>query len=506
MSENASADFIKMTVPGHVSYLPVCQSCVRAFAQKIGFGGREIFDIELSVEEAVSNVIKHAFDPQDAETFDIICRRIPLGLMITIKEKGIPFDPGTLAPYDPAALAQDESASGLGLFLMKKAVDEVSFHNLGPEGKETRLTKYFSSKNIEQYFSADELKPHAEAPPQQAAAAVKIDYDVRRLLPEEAIEVSKCAYKSHGYTFFDDHIYYPERIVELNETGEMISAVGVTKENVFMGHAALVYPTPQARTAEWTFGFVNPEFRSQGFLKRSYDFLVDLPKRWPLAGIYSYCVTNHEISQKTVARFCIQDCGILLATSPSTWEFKGLESDTSQRMSVVLSFKYLSAPAPLVLYAPAHHRDMIKRLYAHAGAQHRFAEPDPGQNALQPGASVMETGVNMSESCADITLRRCGSQAPRELQALVRELCLKQIATINLFIRLEDPSAFSMTAEFEKLGFFFAGILPCGDIGDTLILQYLNNVPLDYNKLRLHTAMAHDILAYIKQCDPHACL
>jgi hypothetical protein len=294
--------------------------------------------------------------------------------------------------------------------------------------------------------------------------------------------------------------------VELNNTGEMISAVGVTKGGVFMGHAALVYPTPAARIAEWTFGFVNPEFRSQGFLKRSYDFLVNLPKRRSLAGLYSYCVTNHEISQKTVARFGINDCGILLATSPATWEFKGMDSDTSQRMSVVLSFKYLGEPAPLTLYAPAHHRRMIERLYAHIGARHCFAEPGPGQAAPAPAASVMETSVNMSESCADITISRYGSQAPRELRLLVRELCLKQIATLNLFISLEDPATFSMTEEFEKLGFFFAGLLPCSAMGDTLILQYLNNVPLDYGKLRLYTDMAKEILGYIKAHDPNASL
>jgi len=86
----------------------------------------------------------------------------------------------------------------------------------------------------------------------------------------------------------------------------------------------------------------------------------------------------------------------------------------------------------------------------------------------------------------------------------VRELCLKQIATLNLFLSLEDPATFTMTAEFEKLGFFFAGLLPRGDMGDTLILQYLNNVPMDYGKLRLHTDMAREILAYIKDHDPNA--
>ncbi len=32
---------------------------------------------------------------------------------------------------------------------------------------------------------------------------------MRLMREEEAIEISRCAYISHGYSFFDDHIYYP---------------------------------------------------------------------------------------------------------------------------------------------------------------------------------------------------------------------------------------------------------------------------------------------------------
>jgi len=503
MAVQLANDSITLTVPGHISYLPLCQSCVRAFAGRAGFDDRALSDIELSVEEAVTNVIEHALDPADAATFDIICRRTPLGVRIDIKEKGIPFDPSALPRYSPEALADEVSATGLGLFLMKQVMDEVSFHNLGAAGKKTRLVKYLPRKNIEAYFSPEELKPHPEPAAGTGAPAGKIDYVVRRLRPAEAIEVSKCAYKSHGYTFFDDHIYYPERIIELNESDEMISAVGVTGDNVFMGHAALVYPEAGARIAEWTFGFVNPEFRSQGFLKRAYEFHVATPKRYPLDGLYAYCVTNHVISQKTTARFGINDCGILLATSPATWEFKGIDGDTSQRMSVVLSFQYIGGPRPLTLYAPPQHLDMLQKLYGHIGASHCFAVPEGGQAACE-GESVMETAVNMSESCADITIKKYGAQAARELRSVVRELCLKQIACIDLFLSLEDPATCHLTAEFEKLGFFFAGMLPCTQNGDALILQYLNNVPLDYDKLQLYTDMSREILGYIRRHDPNA--
>jgi len=71
-------------------------------------------------------------------------------------------------------------------------------------------------------------------------------------------------------------------------------------------------------------------------------------------------------------------------------------------------------------------------------------------------------------------------------------------------LNLEDPPTFFMTAEFEKMGFFFSGILPLGSIGDALVLQYLNNVAFDYGKVVLFTDTAKEILDYILGCDPNA--
>jgi serine/threonine-protein kinase RsbW len=56
-----------------------------------------------------------------------------------------------------------------------------------------------------------------------------------------------------------------------------------------------------------------------------------------------------------------------------------------------------------------------------------------------------------------------------------------------------------MCKEIEKLGFFFAGAIPCLHFEDTLILQYLNNVIMDYGRINLHSDMAKEIREYIKE-------
>jgi serine/threonine-protein kinase RsbW len=150
----------------------------------------------------------------------------------------------------------------MGVFFMRSLMDECSFHNLGPGGKETHLIKYLGSQ-------ARAEQSVAEAHAAEAGPGVikeKIQYYVRPMREDEAIEVSKGAFKSHGYSFFDDHIYYPERLVNLIRSGDMISVVAMTKDEVFMGHACMLFQYPEDRCAELTFVFVNPEFRGQGAL------------------------------------------------------------------------------------------------------------------------------------------------------------------------------------------------------------------------------------------------
>ena len=110
-------DTFKMTVPNDVSYLPIVQLCVREVSKKFGFDDSDIYKIELGLEETFMNVIEHAFEKGEENAFDIICKRIPRGIDIIVKEQGIPFDPNRLPHYTLATDIDTASASGLGIYL-----------------------------------------------------------------------------------------------------------------------------------------------------------------------------------------------------------------------------------------------------------------------------------------------------------------------------------------------------------------------------------------------------
>ena len=495
-------DSLKLTIPNDLSYLDISLNFIRETALKFGFSQPQLGQLELAGEEAIANVIKHAFEKGEHSTFDIICERTPLGIKVVIKDKGIPFDPTLLTLYDPAKVSAENRTAGMGVFLMKQAVDMVSFVNLGIGGKETRLIKYLPHKNIEEYFPGQKLEVE-DQPPAPAPIMEKIPYDVRRMRPEEAIEVSRCAYKSHGYSFFDDNIYFPERLAELNRSEELISLVAVTKDNVFMGHSALHYPHVGAKIAELTFAFVNMEYRGQGCMTRLCEQLFDMEKRYPLTGVYANAVTNHLFTQKVLVKYAINDCGVYLAASPGTWVFRGISGESKQRLSVILSFKYLNPPQPLTIYPPARHRAMVEKLYKNIGAEHDYRCPEVNQSAAIPEKSSLKTDIYSSEECAEIWVEHSGSDLIKQVSASLHDLRVKQLGAIYLYLSLEDQNTCSLAPELEKLGFFFAGILPQTDIGDTLILQYLNNIELDYAKIQVLTNTGRELLDYVRALDPN---
>ena len=486
---------IKMTFPNSLDYSFLVQQFVREIAKNTGFAGDELDQIDMAIGESVSNIMVHASDEENT-TFDIICEKIPGGLKITLHEMGIPFDPEQIRKYELTGNLDDLSTSGLGIYLIQKMMDELHFNNLGPGGKETVMVKYLpdAARNQPEDAAAEKQGPQV--------IAEKIEYDIRGLEEHEAIEISKCAYKTHGYTFFDDHIYYPERLVAMNWSNEMISAVAVTKDNVFMGHGALLYQYPEDISAELTFVFVNVEYRGQGALNRIMDYLFEVPKARTLRGIYAYAVTNHPFTQKSMLKFGFKDCGIFLASSPSSWKFKGISGESSQRISVAAGYRYMETPPVYDLYVPEHHKEMVTRIYSFLEVSHNLKAP---AHAIEPteAESDILTGVNELEGCAEIFIASYGQNVLKEVRKLLRGYCVEHISTINLFLKLTDPLTYTMTAELEKMGFFFAGILPESRIGDTLALQYLNNVELDYKKIILVSDMAKELLTYIEAHDPN---
>jgi serine/threonine-protein kinase RsbW len=492
-------EYSRLTIPAKIDFAIVAGRYAGEVARLIGFGDDDVRMIDLGVRQALSEIVAYSFDPHELATVDVSCERVPEGIKITFHDKGLPLDP---AQTHRGHCKLPEDGETLETLCIEDYMDEVRFRNLGREGKETILIKHLRNRSITDYYDACELEPYEEPPPGPKALSGLSECLVRPMKPSEAVEVSKAVYRTYGYSYGYEALYYPERLIELNESGRLLSVVALVDGQI-AGHCALMFWDESERIAEMGMGVVKPEFRSRGCFVSMTKYLMEAAKARGLEGVYGQAVTNHTLSQRTALSFGLRDCALKVGYIPGTVSFKRMSEQLKQRGSLLVHFTYLRPePAPHV-YVPQHHRDMVAALYRDIGADPVFVEPS-GAPELNQGHSLLKTATVSTLNASFIEVHEFGKDIAQEMRILVRELCLKQIAVIYLYLDLDDPATFHLTEVFEQQGFFFSGILPAAAVkGDALILQYLNNVPIDYEQIKVASETGKTLLAYIRSHDPN---
>ncbi|MEI9479846.1 MAG: hypothetical protein WCO26_25195, partial [Deltaproteobacteria bacterium] len=124
-------------------------------------------------------------------------------------------------------------------------------------------------------------------------------------------------------------------------------------------------------------------------------------------------------------------------------------------------------------------------------------------SSVQDVAQLIKTTLVSSYNRATIEIHRYGTDTLSETKAILKELRFKKIDEITLYLNLRYPETALLCGEFEKLGFFIAGVLPFSHVGDALILQYLNNVLIDYDKIQVASETLEAIRSYVRDHDPN---
>jgi len=106
--------------------LAVIGEFVTDCARRAGFGERAVYHIQAAVDEACANIVYHAYDFEGQGSIDVYCQTIGGDFVITITDQGRPFDPTSIPTPDVSAPLDDRKEGGLGRYLMKQLMDEVS--------------------------------------------------------------------------------------------------------------------------------------------------------------------------------------------------------------------------------------------------------------------------------------------------------------------------------------------------------------------------------------------
>lgn len=87
---------------------------------------QDMFEVQTAVDEACTNIMLHAYSGKGG-VMSISCELQDKDFIVTIRDNGRHFDPTSVPPPDLQADLKERSIGGLGMHLMRRLMDDVSY-------------------------------------------------------------------------------------------------------------------------------------------------------------------------------------------------------------------------------------------------------------------------------------------------------------------------------------------------------------------------------------------
>ena len=476
---------VSIEVLAKIAYLPDIVEFVGKLVVGLGLNEQESLELQLVTEETCLNVIEHAFDPEEDGVYNIIVERQPGKILVAVEDRGLPFDFTKFKPDDN---------KGLGMLLMRAFADEIRFLNIGRDGKRVELIKNLSYEEIEELrnMECDDKKDASLAPADEQVT-------IRLMKPEDAVNMGRCIYRSYGYTYSWEFIYYPEKVKELLQSGYLTSCIYLNSKEEIIGHFAMIRPNPSDMVGETGMAVVDPRYRGRGLFKKMKLFMAEQAKQIGVHGFYSEAVAVHPYSQKGNLSLGARETGVLLGLSPATVQYKNIEKKDKTKRTPAMFFYYKILDGLVYeSYPPFHHNDIIKKIYKMNDLKRKVKDNSKEVYKIEHSVkSQIDVTVKSERKFAFMKIIKFGEDFMDLAKFRLRELCFRKMNCIYIDLPLSNPASQKFCASLELLGFFFAGVIPEMDNGDVLRLQYLNNVEIDPNKIVTASDFGKELADYV---------
>ena len=104
---------------------------VGELASEFNFSEESVFNFNLVLEEAVTNVVMYAYPEDKCGSIEIIARCDGYSATFVISDSGKPFDPTQVPDVDVTLPAEERRIGGLGVFLIRQIMDSVEYRRNG---------------------------------------------------------------------------------------------------------------------------------------------------------------------------------------------------------------------------------------------------------------------------------------------------------------------------------------------------------------------------------------
>ena len=107
--------------------IAVAAENIDAFCARHGLAEEIAFELNLAVDELLTNTISYGYDDDGEHRIEFVLRLEGGVLMIETADDGRAFDPLQVPTPDMGASLQDRAVGGLGIYLVRKTMDGVTY-------------------------------------------------------------------------------------------------------------------------------------------------------------------------------------------------------------------------------------------------------------------------------------------------------------------------------------------------------------------------------------------
>ncbi|MHC1725892.1 MAG: hypothetical protein AB9866_07785 [Syntrophobacteraceae bacterium] len=333
---------------------------------------------------------------------------------------------------------------------------------------------------------------------------MKIDYDISiepgqafeidRFRPEDAEGIAHLVFAEYGAAYPIDTYYFPERIAEENNNGNIYSVVARTPRGDIIGHMALYRSSPPyPNLYEIGQGIVLPSYRTT-FAAYKINLYIG-EKLAPFIrtdGIFGEAVCHITATQKSSAIIGMKDVALEIDLMPA--EAYDKAKCASGRVSCVILFRSFNDRPHEVFIPPVYHRE-IDYIAGDIDIDRKMT-PSNGEIPQGTKSDVRIRFFNHA-GVGRFAVVASGSDFETVVEELEKEGAGNGTLVLQYFLNLAEPWVGEAVECLRKRGYFFGGYVPRWFDTDSMLMQKISTSP-DFSTIKLHSEKAQQILEFVR--------
>ena len=329
------------------------------------------------------------------------------------------------------------------------------------------------------------------------------DIQFQKLRPGSESELTDLFYRVYGYQYINEDVYFPERLAQMIQDGDLESIVALDPDGNLVGHVGLLKKSQHPLVYEAAMGIVDPKCPVRGVFR---DLFADVMKR-SLEIPMHYCffdfVTNHELSQRSVNKYGTVDLAILIGCQRKETQARlahlGLGEDPEEmdRYSLLCGLiSRVKNPFGTRVSVPVAGGELLQAVLQPLGLEWA---PRSRFDFLKPHGEFGFT-LNEAQNAAYFDLMDPGQMAVAEIIEEWKGLLKQGYLYASVTTPLDFSGLGQVYDQLANAGFFLAGFMPYR-FSDRLALVMQSSGParVDWENIRVVSQGAKELLELVKQ-------